>query len=202
VYGHSDSGAGVRGETGSQDQPAVVGVQTNSHGSGAAIRGETVGGLGTAGYFDGNVVVTGHIEFKNADCAEEFGLSTSDVEPGTVMVIDDGETLRPSDRAYDRRVAGVVAGAGQLRPAVILGAVGHHKGANADRVRVALVGRVWCKVDADVPISVGDLLTTSPTPGHAMKVVDHQRGTGAVLGKALRSWPEGAGLIPILVSLQ
>jgi hypothetical protein len=69
-------------------------------------------------------------------------------------------------------------------------------------VRLALVGRVWCKVDATVPIEVGDLLTTSPLVGHAMKVVDHARAAGAVLGKALRPLPAGTGLIPVLVTLQ
>ena len=101
----------VLGETSSLSEPAVKGVVNDPKSTGAAIRGETPQGKGTAGYFVGNVLVTGHIEFINADCAEEFRLSSGQAEPGTVMVIDDDETLRPSDRAYDRRVAGVVAGA-------------------------------------------------------------------------------------------
>ena len=52
---------------------------------------------------------------------------------------------------------------------------------------VALVGKVYCKVDASYsPIEVGDLLTTSLTPGHAMKANDHVKAFGAVIGKALR----------------
>jgi hypothetical protein len=50
-------------------------------------------------------------------------------------------------------------------------------------------------------IEVGDLLTTSPTPGHAMKATDPSRAFGAVLGKALKPWAAGRGLIPILVAL-
>jgi len=38
-----------------------------------------------------------------------------------------------------------------------------------------------------VSIEVGDLLTTAPTPGHAMKATDPQKAFGAVIGKALRS---------------
>ena len=58
-------------------------------------------------------------------------------------------------------------------------------------------------MDADAaPIAVGDLLTTSATPGHAMKAVDHGRAFGALLGKALASLPSGKGLIPVLVALQ
>jgi hypothetical protein len=69
------------------------------------------------------------------------------------------------------------------------------------RAPVALVGKVFCKVDADfAPIAVGDLLTTSPTAGCAMRATD--RAFGAVIGKALASHADGLGLIPILVTLQ
>jgi hypothetical protein len=51
-------------------------------------------------------------------------------------------------------------------------------------------------------VSVGDLLTTSDTPGHAMRVTEPGRAFGAVLGKALAPLPEGSGLVPILVTLQ
>ena len=66
-----------------------------------------------------------------------------------------------------------------------------------------MVGKVHCKVDAQYsPIEVGDLLTTSPTLGHAMKASDPLKAFGAVLGKALRPLKEGQGLVPILVALQ
>jgi hypothetical protein len=58
-------------------------------------------------------------------------------------------------------------------------------------------------VDANrEPIEVGDLLTTSPTPGHAMKATDPVRAFGAVIGKALHPLKTGHALIPILVALQ
>ena len=67
---------------------------------------------------------------------------------------------------------------------------------------LALTGKVYCKADASfAPIAVGDLLTTSPTPGHAMKAHEPGRAFGAILGKALRPLPEGQGLIPVLVTL-
>ena len=60
-----------------------------------------------------------------------------------------------------------------------------------------------CKVDADIAsIKVGDLLTTSPTKGHAQKVLDSSKATGAILGKALGSLKKGKGKIPVLVALQ
>ena len=69
---------------------------------------------------------------------------------------------------------------------------------------MALVGKVYCKVDAqDTPIEVGDMLTTSATKGHAMKAEDPMKAFGAVIGKALGSMPAAqTGLIPILVALQ
>ena len=72
-----------------------------------------------------------------------------------------------------------------------------------DAKPIALLGKVFCKVDAQFgPIEVGDLLTTSPTQGHAMRVADPLRAFGAVIGKALRPLAGGQGLIPILIALQ
>jgi hypothetical protein len=61
----------------------------------------------------------------------------------------------------------------------------------------------YCKVDADIaPINVGDVLTTSPTKGHAQKVLDPSKAAGAVIGKALGSLKKGKGKIPVIVTLQ
>jgi hypothetical protein len=60
-----------------------------------------------------------------------------------------------------------------------------------------------CKIDADIaPVEVGDLLTTSSTKGHAQKVLDPAKATGAVIGKALGALKKGKGKIPVLVTLQ
>jgi hypothetical protein len=107
--------------------------------------------------------------------------------------------LRTSNNVYDKRVAGVVSGFNDLKPAIILGRVQSPN----KRLPIALLGKVYCKVDArHSPIKVGDLLTTSATPGHAMKADDILRAFGAVIGKALRPLCEGTGIIPILVALQ
>ncbi len=150
--------------------------------------------------FRQNLRVTGDVFLIGADCAEDFEIAGEEaILPGTVMVIDDEGALRPSTHAYDRRVAGVISGAGDLRPGLTLG-----KQANAaGRLPLALIGRVYCRVDArDAPVAIGDLLTTSPTAGHAMKATDASRAFGAVLGKALRRLDSGVGLLPILVALQ
>jgi hypothetical protein len=121
------------------------------------------------------------------------------LDPGTVVVLDDNGAVRESDAAYDKKVAGVVSGAGRYKPGIVLNGT-----ANSDEcATVALVGRVYCKVDADCePIETGDLLTTSHTAGHAMKALDGGRAFGCVLGKALGSLQSGRGMIPVLVALQ
>jgi len=48
----------------------------------------------------------------------------------------------------------------------------------------------------------GDLLTTSDTPGHAMRATDRTRAYGATIGKAMSSLKDGRGLVLVLVSLQ
>jgi len=149
---------------------------------------------------EGDLEVTGDVRLVNADCAEEFEVADSEaIDAGTVMVIDGEGAVRQSTQAYDRCVAGVVSGAGSFKPGIILG---KQQGC-ADTLPLALIGRVFCKVDADYgAIRVGDLLTTSATPGHAMRAGEAERAFGAVIGKALRPLESGRGLIPILVALQ
>ena len=66
---------------------------------------------------------------------------------------------------------------------------------------IALSGIVDAKVDAGYgAIQVGDLLTTSPTLGHAMREIDHRPGT--IVGKALEPLEFGTGTIKVLVMLR
>jgi hypothetical protein len=51
-------------------------------------------------------------------------------------------------------------------------------------------------------IKPGDLLTTSDTPGYAMKVTDYARAQGAILGKAMSGLGDGKGMVLMLVTLQ
>jgi hypothetical protein len=66
-----------------------------------------------------------------------------------------------------------------------------------------LTGRVYVLADATHgAIRPGDLLTTSGTPGHAMKVANHAKAQGAILGKAMSGLSDGKGLVLVLVTLQ
>ena len=196
VYGHSKANAGVVGE--SEEFDGVFGLSKKA--TAAGVSGHNTAG-GMAGYFDGNVVVTGDITLANAaDCAEDFDISAeSSAEPGTVMVLNDESTLQECFRPYDKRVAGVISGAGNYKPGLVL----DKQPSQGNRQPIALLGKVFCKVDAQFgAIEVGDLLTTSPTPGHAMKISDPINAFGAVIGKALRPLTNSRGLIPILIALQ
>jgi hypothetical protein len=205
VIGKSQTWHGVYGETPSTTGGA--GVCGEHKGGGNGIAGISASGAGVygkggrvAGFFEGDVEVTGDIRLTNADCAEDFDIAEAAVaEPGTVMVLNDSGALQPSQHAYDKRVAGVVSGAGDYKPGILL----DKKNSDRPRKPVALLGKVYCKVDAsESPIQVGDLLTTSRIPGHAMKVDDSSKALGTIIGKALRSLNAGQGLIPILIALQ
>jgi hypothetical protein len=107
--------------------------------------------------------------------------------------------LKISDEPYDTRVAGVVSGANGIKPGIQMQQQGLLEGGK----NVALTGRVYVQADAsNGPIKPGDLLTTSSTPGHAMKVTDHAKAQGAILGKAMTELSEGKGMVLVLVTLQ
>lgn len=198
VNGQS-AGAGVYGECKGTGN-AVVAKLNNPNGNGAALFAEHIGDK-TAGFFKGNVIVTGDLSFPGQDCAEEFAVSCDPaIGPGTLMVIGAGGVLEPSACAYDAKVVGVVAGAGTFRPGIVMGK-GQH-GAQACQA-IALVGRAYCKADASFgAIAVGDLLTSSPHAGHAMRVSDPGRAFGTVIGKAMAALDDGVGLVPIVIALQ
>ncbi len=115
------------------------------------------------------------------------------------MVISPAGTLVAGDEPYDTRVAGIVSGAGTFQPALVL----DRRQTEHERAPIALAGKVFCYADATSgPIAAGDLLTTSATPGHAMRVSDRSQALGAIVGKALGGLESGTGMIPVLVGLQ
>jgi hypothetical protein len=229
VVGFCTSGTGVRGTgrtgvAGQTNSDSDAGVNGRNDGKGFGVFGFSQGGAGVeghavdgngvvgfsekgfAGRFQGNVLVTGDITahdlaISGGDCAENFDVAGDPeiASPGTVMVIDEEGALRPSCAAYDKKVVGVISGAGDYQPGILL----NKRDEPGIRVPIALVGRIFCKVDAqNAPIEIGDLLTTSPVRGHAMKAEDPLRAFGSVIGKALRPLDAGQGFIPILIALQ
>lgn len=219
-----DGGDGVKGHANGPGKAGVAGFHLSNRGPGifgkgapagrfegdvevtGSIKGQHVscqGNISAVGNVNaGNMNVTNDIVLANADCAEEFDVSVpalSSSNPGTVMVVCDEGSVRPSGTAYDRRVVGVVSGGGDYRPGIIL----DRKESATERKPIALMGKVFCNVDSTYgAVEIGDLLVTSETPGCAMKAADPSRAFGAVIGKALRPLHAGQGMIPILVALQ
>lgn len=148
-----------------------------------------------------------------ADLSEQFDVRPApsssrgddepiEAQPGMVVSIDPqhlGELI-VSTTAYDRTVAGIVSGAGGVKPGLLMGQ--RNTAANGKHA-VALTGRVWVRAtDAGGAIRPGDLLTTSNLPGTAMKVADHDRAQGAIIGKAMSPLDADEGLVLVLVGLQ
>jgi hypothetical protein len=203
VFGHSEEAEAIYGETNSPDRAAIAAFNLNSNGTGAAFYARKVGNLGHAAWFEGDVHVTqtvsceGDVSLRNGDCAEEFTVSDpSTAIPGSAMIIREDGKIQPCNHPYDHRVVGVISGAGPFNPALILDNQG-----GQDRCPVALLGKVYCLVDAAFgKVVAGDLLTTSETLGHAMRADDAARMVGTIIGKALATLETGRGLIPVLVA--
>ncbi|MCU0223380.1 MAG: hypothetical protein MUF27_04790 [Acidobacteria bacterium] len=123
---------------------------------------------------------------KEPPPAPLFPVSES-VEPGDLLVLD---PLRPGqlkrcDAAGSTGVAGVVAA-----EAITMNG----------QLQAPLASSLYALVKADAAFAViraGDLLTTSPTPGHAMLATEALPGT--VIGKALEPLEAGAGVIRVLL---
>ena len=147
-----------------------------------------------------DVTVSGNIAAKYQDVAE-WVEAVEEAPAGTVMTLTERgrDEVRPASHAYDTAVAGVIS----PQPGVILGERGPGK------ALVAHSGRVRVKVDATYgAIRAGDLLVTSPTPGHAMRSTPLNVGEaefhrpGTLLGKAIEPLAEGTGEILVLLTLQ
>ena len=132
----TNGGAGVRGTSASAGHIGVVGQN---------IAGGFAGGFFGDVQINGNLQMTGDILLSGADCAERFDLRPLEqADPGSVMIVDETGGVRICDIAYDQKVVGVVSGAGTFRPGIVLDQTAQ----DAGRTTIALVGKVWCKVDA------------------------------------------------------
>lgn len=208
-FGSGVAGAAIYSENTTTNGIAYWGKVTSSdatqvleqNGTGSLIRAFKSGSLKFEVTNTGRVVTTALQITGGGDLAEPFTISNgAQVESGTVLVIDERHEgqLCVSHHAYDTKVAGVVSGARGLEAGITLTPSAHQVGGQ----NVALSGRVYVLADAsNGPIHVGDLLTTSSTPGHAMKA-EAVRAAGAVLGKAMSSLETGRGMVLALVSLQ
>ena len=147
--------------------------------------------------------ITDELEIRGgSDLSEYFDLDAESLTPGMLVSIDPEQEgkLIITKKAYDRQVAGVVSGANQIRTGILMG----QEGSIADgQYPVALAGRVYVMAtDEGGSIKPGDLLTSSPTPGKAMKVKKLKKAHGSIIGKAMTSMDTEEGLVLILINLQ
>jgi hypothetical protein len=208
VWGKSVGSRGVYGE--SESNTGVYGVSN----TGTGVSGDSTSATGFGGFFQNSgggtaLWVLGKAKMNvleltgGLDLAERFDIVGA-AKPGMVVAIDPQNVGKFSIArgAYNRRVAGIISGAGNLAAGMVLTGSSVASIAN-ESMPVALSGRVWVYCDATRnPITPGDLLTTSATPGHAMKVINHKRAQGAIIGKAMTALKSGRGLVLVLVTLQ
>ena len=113
------------------------------------------------------------VQAKYADLAERYK-ADADYSAGTVVVFGGDQEITIATQSHDTRVAGIIS----TDPAYLMNA------ANPG-LPVALQGRVPCQVQG--PVSKGDVLVTSNTPGVAQRIDNSQFLPGCVVGKALES---------------
>jgi hypothetical protein len=115
-----------------------------------------------------------------ADLAEHY-YSSEALVPGQVVQLDTTQKswVKLSNAPYQANVLGVVSTA----PGITLGEQ------TGQGYPIGLVGRVPVKVtDENGPIRVGDYLTSSSTPGYAMRATY----AGPVIGQALENYSESS----------
>jgi hypothetical protein len=159
-------GISVLGEPVTQSELAIfsnLSLNSDSHNAAISIRSTDAdasiragGNLGHVSGVDGRILVldkfgkatiqlegaTGDIVLSNADCAEDFDLAAAvQATAGTVMVLDAEGMLLPCSEAYDPKVAGVISGAGEHKPGIVL----DRRESSGNRVSVALLGKVFAK---------------------------------------------------------
>lgn len=184
-------------------------------------RGEST--IGNALYVDGPLTVTGPKTGYVTDIVRN--VSSTDLHPGEIVSIGAAPAglaqigdipvpgVQAASGAYDTGVLGVVdmrwipadptapvgtsARTGGYDPTATVIKPGDYMGV----VTLGLYKTV--KVDATlVPIHIGDLLTSSGTPGVAMKATDKLSAVGAIIGKAMADMESGTGTIPVMVTLR
>ncbi len=144
----------------------------------------------------GNVRADGSFTGGGADYAELLP-GAAGLEAGEVLVIGPEGQLSRSTKPYQTSVAGVYS----TQPGFVAGA-GDDSADLSGQVPLAVMGVVPVKVSSENgPIQPGDLLTSSGTPGHAMRAGQNPP-VGTVIGKALEPLTDGRGIIKMLVVLQ
>ncbi len=129
---------------------------------------------------------------RGADLAEIYNTNASDMAAGDVVALDSSliSGVKKTTGAYDKNILGIVS----TQPAVLIGG-GDRAGLTS--APIALSGRVPVKVNTENgAIKPGDVLTSSSTPGVAMKATT----AGTMIGMAMEGYDNtGTGRVMTFV---
>jgi len=202
----SYTGGGVANAIDATNNGGYAAVNGTNTGSGPAIRGESQGSTGSgvyakklngnyALYVEGTSFFTGAKTGYVADiCLSQDGL----LEEGDVVEISDASVGTVSDKIPMMMIKKSTT----PNSTKIVGVADAQVSQSADTVFVVTLGAYRSiKVDADYgTIQPGDLLTSSATPGYAMKA--SAPIVGSIIGKALEPLLSGKGKIKVFVSVK
>jgi hypothetical protein len=161
--------------------------------SGITIRPNPTAGPTGAGTPVSASVTIQQVAAAGADLAEVYSTQDASITMGDVVSLDPSLStgVQKSARAYDPNVMGVIS----TNPAMVIG--GSSDLGGVKEVPVALSGRVPVVVSAENgAIMAGDPLTTSSTPGVAMKATH----AGPTIGMAMTGFDgQGTGTVMMFV---
>ena len=157
------------------------------------------GGTGTITHTAGGFMTA--YKLSGVDLAEAYYTNDNSVGPGDVVSVDGDTSLKAGVKktsgAYDATALGIVS----TQPGMVLGDP-NAISSGGKPVLLALSGRIPVKVSLENgPINPGDYLTTSSTPGVAMKATQ----PGQMIGKALEGFnsanPSARGVVMTFANL-
>ena len=186
----SANGNVIAGNVSTSGNLSVVGaIAVNSGNATIAIINSASNGVGNIGSststFD--TVFAKATTAQYADLAEKY-TADADYAPGTVVVFGGEKEITTSNEAADERVAGAIS----TQPA-------HLMNAGSPGLPVALRGQV--PVNVIGPVTKGDSLVTSSTPGFAQSVGRDRSYAQAVFAKSLETNLEDGKKIIVAVIL-
>jgi hypothetical protein len=130
---------------------------------------------------NGNLTVSGSLTTSGSAITQDYSSSDTTFEEGDVVAIDDVTvgSVKKSKTSYDQDIVGIYStGTGISLSSPFQNSAANH-------VPVALSGNVPVKINTENgAIKKGDYLTSSSTPGYAMKATH----SGQVIGKALEDF--------------
>lgn len=191
--GAGSSGAATGG-TGGDGRVRVEGTTISGSSSPTASTSSTQATINNGANSYGTLYI-GSVNTSSADLAEYYVTGDKTINEGDVVTIsntrvlgDNSEevvtqgALRKSLASYDQKLIGIIS----TEPGLTLGSIDGDSGTHDKRV-LALSGRVPVKVNGEGgPIHIGDYLTSSSTPGVAMKATR----PGPVVAIALENYEE------------